>query len=160
MVSVENNYIFFVNREFNDPHPEDYIIRESIGNFTMAIDRSLGVACYKDTILGVSFRHDVYRFLFQNKCELSLADFKSDYFPHWWNQQYERFGRTSYIYRGRTIDFPIRTKCYLRWTRHTGFVKDSDGILQPKQRAFVEIVMFDVVKCSCTMPARTLKVAS
>ena len=38
-------YISICYREFIDPHPQEHAIQESIGNFTLAIDRSLRVEC-------------------------------------------------------------------------------------------------------------------
>ena len=103
----------FVHREFNDPHPEDHIIREPIGNFTVAIDMSRSEGYCRDTTLRVPFRHDVHNFLFQNKQELSLGDFESKYFPFWWNQHHECYGTINYTYHAHDICFLIRTKCYL-----------------------------------------------
>ena len=80
------HYISILYREFNNPHPQEHVIRESVGNFTLAIDRSLRVACLKKTVLQVPFRHDVVKFLFQDKQELNLGDFDNDYFPYGWNQ--------------------------------------------------------------------------
>ena len=63
--------------KFINSHPQEHVIRESIGNYTLAIDRSLRVECWRKT------RHDVARFLFQDKQELTLDDFDSNYFPFW-----------------------------------------------------------------------------
>ena len=44
----------------------------SVGHLLAAIDRSLRLACYRDTILRIPFSHEVFRYLFQNKLELTL----------------------------------------------------------------------------------------
>ena len=77
-------YISILYRDFTNSHPQEHVIRESVGNFTLAIDKSLRLECFKKTILRVPFRHDV-RFLFQDKQELNLDDFDNDYFPYGWN---------------------------------------------------------------------------
>ena len=110
---------------------QEHVIRESVGNFTLAIDKSLRLECFKKTILRVPFRHDVVRFLFQDKQELNLDDFDNDYFPYGWNQWYRQYGRTAHArICGRTIVFPIRMTCYLDWTRRNGYLRTADGTLQ------------------------------
>ena len=108
---------FVFHRQFANPHPQKHVVREAVGNFTLAIDRSLRVACFKNTVLRIPFRHDVVRFLFQDKDELTLDDFNNDYFPYGWNQWYQQHGSsTNVCYYGRTIVFPIKIQCYLQWT--------------------------------------------
>ena len=143
-------YTFFMYREFNNPHPQEYVVREAVGNFTLAIDRSLRVACTKNTILRIPFRHDVVRYLFQDKHELTLSDFDNNFFPYGWNQWYQQHGSpTNATYCGRTIVFPIRIKCYLQWTRPNGFVKNSDNTIQPKRQTFIEMIRVYIVKENC-----------
>ena len=140
----------FTCREFNNPHPQEHVIRESVGNFTLAIDKSLRVECFKNTVLRVPFRHDVFRFLFQDRQELNIADFNNDYFPYGWNQWYRKYGSTAHARScGRTIVFPIRMTCYLQWTRPNGFVKTLDGTLQQKQHTFIEMIRVHIVKDNC-----------
>ena len=62
-------YLFF--RDFDHPQPQEQTIRESVGHFLAAID-PYRVACYRDTILRIPFSHEVFRYLFQNKLELTL----------------------------------------------------------------------------------------
>ena len=143
-------YISICYREFINPHPQEHAIQESIGNFTLAIDRSLRVECWRKTKLRIHFRHDVFRFLFQDREELTLDDFDSNYFPYGWNQWYRQYGRTAHArYCGRTIVFPIRVTCCLDWTGCKGFVRTADGTLQPKQRSFVEMIKVHIVKENC-----------
>ena len=40
--------------------------------FLASIDRSLHVACSVDTVLRIAFSHDVFRYLFNDKTELTL----------------------------------------------------------------------------------------
>ena len=133
-----------------NPHPQEHVVREAIGHFTLAIDRSLRVACFKNTVLRIPFRHDVVRFLFQDKDELTLGDFNNDYFPYGWNQWYQQYGSsTNACYYGRTIVFPIKIQCYLQWTQPKGFVKNNDGTVTPKQRTFIEMLRVYIVKENC-----------
>jgi len=107
---------FSIHREFNNPHPLEHVIREAVGSFTLAIDRSIRVACFKNTVLRIPFRHDV-KFLFQDKHELTLGDFDNNFFPYGWNHCYQQHGSSiDASYYGRTIVFLIRIKCYLQWT--------------------------------------------
>ena len=48
-------YISFFYREFTNPHPQEHTIRESVGNFTLVIDKSLRLECFKKTILSRTF---------------------------------------------------------------------------------------------------------
>ena len=65
-----------------------------------------------------------------------------------WNQWYQqRHGSSSYY--GRTVVFPIRIKCYLQWTRPNGFVVNINGIVQPKQCTFKEMIRVSIVKANC-----------
>ena len=140
--------VFLHNREFDDPHPQEHVIRDSVGNFTVAVDRSLRKHCFINTVLRIPFRHDVVRFLFHDKDELTLEDFNNDYFPYGWNQWYKQHGNSGQYY-GHTIVFPIRIACYLQWTRPNGFVKNSDGTVRPKQCTFIEMLRVYIVKSNC-----------
>ena len=143
-------YISFFYRKFTNPHPQEHVIRESVGNFTLAIDKSLRLECFKKTILRVPFRHEVNRFLFQDKQELNLDDFDNDYFLYGWNQWYRQYGRTAHArICGHTIVFPIRMTCYLDWTRRNGYVRTVDGTLQQKQYTFTEMIKVRIVKENC-----------
>jgi len=84
-----NNYLF---RDFHHPQPQEQTITESVGHILAVIDRSLRVACYRDTVLRIPFSHDVYRFLFKQKTELTLQDINNTYFPPGWDQYYQQFG--------------------------------------------------------------------
>ena len=98
-------YLF--NRDFNHPQPQKQAIRESVGHFLAAIDRSLRVACYRDTILRIPFSHEVFRYLFQDKLELTLQDFSNTYFATGWDQCYRQFGSVNQTWCGQCIVFPL-----------------------------------------------------
>ena len=133
MIQLDCSYIPFWLRQFEDPQPPEYVIREAVGNFTLAIDRSLRVACFKNIVLRIPFRHDVVRYLFKDKVKLTLGDFNTEYFPYGWNQWYRQHGgSTNASYAGHTIVFPIRIQSFLEWTGCNGFVQDNDGTMTPK----------------------------
>ena len=41
--------------DYDDPHPQEHLIREDIANFTHSVDRSLRIACIKNTVLRIPF---------------------------------------------------------------------------------------------------------
>ena len=143
-------HALFSCRQYANPLPQEHIIKEAVGHFTLAIDKSLRVDCIRNTTLRIPFRHDVARFLFKNKDELTQDDFNSDYFPYGWNQWYRKHGDGDSVrYYGRTIVFPVRIECYLQWTRPNGFVMNTDNTVTPKQQTFVEMLRVDIVKTNC-----------
>ena len=101
-------------RDFHHSQPQEDTIRESVGHFLAAIDRSLRVECYRDTTLRIPFSHEVFRYLFRHKTKLTLRDFSSTYFLPGWDQCYRRFGSNASknpLWRGRCIEFPLEVKC-------------------------------------------------
>ena len=104
-----------------------------------------------NTTIRLPFRHDVFRYLFKDKDKnnLHINDFDSNYFPYGWNQWYRRYGNSSY--RGRTIVFPISIDCYLLWTRQKGYIKMTDGTVQPKPKTFTEMVRVHICKVNISM---------
>lgn len=134
-------------RKFNHLVPHDCEIREAVGNFTSALDRSLKKSCISNTTLRIQFRHDVYRFLFNDKTELAFGDFKEQYFPLGWNQWCKQYGKKDNpSYYGRTIVFPLKVHCYLQWTRPNSFIKLPDGTTRQKQKIFLEMIRVYVIK--------------
>ena len=140
-------YLFF--RDFDHPQPQEQTIRDSVGHFLAAIVRSLRVACYRDTILRIPFSHEVFRYLFQNKLELTLQDFSSTHFPPGWDQCYRQFGSVNQTWRGRCIVFPLSVRCVLRWSGRSSFVRQQDGTFTPKPRIAEEILRVCITKISC-----------
>jgi len=65
------------------------------------------------------------------------------YFGDEWNQCLDEDGV------GRCIVFPIKIRSFLKWTRQNCFVRQQDGILQPKRRVFVEMVRVYIRKINC-----------
>ena len=136
-------------RNFNHPQPQEHIIRECVDRFLAALDRSLGVACYKDTVLRIAFSHDVFRYLFHDKTELTLQDFSSTYFPPGWDQCYHQFGSTNPTWRGRCNVFPLRVRCVLRWSRRSSFVRQQDGTFTRKPAILEELLRIRITKINC-----------
>ena len=134
------------NRKFDHPQPPDSVIRQAVGNFTSAIDKTLRKLCITDTKLKIQFRHDVYRFLFNDKKELVLDDFDERYFPLGWNQCCKKHGRDDPSYYGHTIVFPLEVDCYLQWTGRNSFIKLPDGTVRQKHRTFLEMLSIKLVK--------------
>ena len=136
-----------LHRKFNHPVPEDCTIREAVGNFTSAMDKSLRKSCIITNILRIQFRHDVFRFLFGDKTELALGDFDEQYFSLGWNQWCRQYGTDDNpSYYGHSIVFPLKVHSYLQWTRQNSFMKLPDGTVQQKQRTFLEMIRVDVIK--------------
>lgn len=134
--------------------PQEHLIREAVGEFTHSIDRSLKKKCTHDTTIRLPFRHDIFHYLFKDKDKnnLQLHDFDSNYFPYGWNQWYRRYGDSdSASYCGRAIAFPIRIECYSQWTRQTGFMKLTDGTVQPKPKTFTEMIRVHICKVNISM---------
>ena len=67
-------------RLFDAPKPPDDITAHAVGNFTLAMDRSLRAGTTKSTQVTVEFRHDVFKYLFNNKINLSAQDFPCKWF--------------------------------------------------------------------------------
>ena len=123
-------------RDFHHPQPQEQTIRESVGCFLAAIDRSLRVACYRDTVFRIAFSHEV---LFKQKTELTIQDFNSTYFPSGWNQCYQQFGSINPTWHGRCIVSLLRVKYILRFSNQNSFVKQQDGTFTHKPR-IVEVL--------------------
>ena len=73
-------------RSFDTPKPCSDVIQDSVGTFTVELDRSLRRGSCRDFIINVNFRHDVFRFLFNNKTTLYFNDFDKKYLKEGWNQ--------------------------------------------------------------------------
>ena len=139
--------ICYYYRKFNHPVPKDGTIREAVGNFTSAMDRSLRKSCIRASILRIQFRHDVFRYLFGNKKELVLGDFDEHYFPSGYNQWCRQYGTDDNpSYYGHSIVFLLKVRTYLQWTRRNSVFKLPDRTLQQKQRTFLEMIRVDVIK--------------
>ena len=133
----------YLYRLYDNPQPQEHLIREAAAQFTYSIDRSLRTECIRNTVIRLPFRHDIFRFLFKDKDtdKLQLTDFTTEYFPYGWNQWCQQYsGSDGLMYCGRTIVFPIRIRSYLQWTKPNSFVKLTDGTIQPKQRTFIEMI--------------------
>ena len=134
-------------RNFHHPQPQE-TIRDSVGHFLAAIDRSLRVEYYRDTTLRIPFLHEVFRYLFRHKTKLTLHDFSSTYFPLGWDQCYRRFGSDASktpLWRGRCIVFPLEVKCVLQSSKHSSFIK-QDGTYVPKPVVLEEIIRMCITK--------------
>ena len=143
------NVVLF--RNFNHPQPQEDLIRDAVGQFTYNIDRSLRKGCTCNTTIRLPFRHDIFHYLFKDKDinDLQLNDFDSMYFPYGWSQWYRRYGNSDNAsYCGRAIVFPIRIECYLQWTRQNGFIKLTDGTVQPKPKTFIEMIRIYICKAN------------
>ena len=146
-----DSFIPSAHRDFYHPQPLEETIRESVGRFLAAIDRSLRVKCYRDTTLRIPFSHAVFRYLFRDKTKLTLRDFSSTYFPSGWDQCYRRFGSDASrnpLWRGRCIVFPLDVKCVLRSSKRSSFIK-QDSTYVPKPVVLEEIIRVCITKINC-----------
>jgi len=50
---------------------------------------------------------------------------------------------------GRSIHFPIKMRCFLKWSTPNSFVKHADGTLRQKRRIFIEMVRVYIRKVNC-----------
>ena len=139
-------------RLFDTPNPPDDIIAHTVGNFTLAIDRSLRAGTTKSTQVSIEFRHDVFKYFFNNKTSLSAEDFPSKWFVDGWDQCYfERRGHNEQHkhYNGYRVLYPVTVNSkHLAWSR-TKFCKNSSSNIVSKRQVFVEIVSFSIRKVSC-----------
>ena len=117
---MQSGFVLF--SKFDDPaRPQEDLLRDSIADFTHAIDKTLKTDCHKSTVIRIRFHHDILRFLFNHKNlgRLQLEDFDTEFFPYGWNQRLQQYHGESgeAEYYGRGIDFPIKIEPYLNWTR-------------------------------------------
>ena len=142
-------------RLFDAPKPPDDITAHAVGNFTLAMDRSLRAGTTKSTQVTVEFRHDIFKYLFNNKINLSAQDFPCKWFVNGWDQCY--FERRSHRnehkhYNGYRLLYPVIVKNkYLAWSR-SKFCQNSSSTssVTSKRQVFVEMVSFSVRKVSCS----------
>jgi len=60
-----NGEHIFIYSEFNNPSPEEHIVRHYVALLRIEIDRSLKANCLKHTEIRIpGFRFDVFKFLF------------------------------------------------------------------------------------------------
>lgn len=141
-----------LHRLFDAPNPSDKEIAHTVGNFTLAVDRSLRVGTTRSTQIIVEFRHDVFKCLFSNKMHLSAQDFPAKWFVDGWDQCFfERRGHNEQHkhYNGYRVLYPVTVNSkHLAWSK-TKFYKDSNGSIVCKRQVFVEMVSFSVRKVSC-----------
>ena len=81
-------YVTPAYRAFNNPSPQDDIVREHVSLLNIEIARSLKAYCTKHTNFTLPFRFDVFKFLFKdyNKKKLYSCDFDPRYFTLGWDQ--------------------------------------------------------------------------
>jgi len=158
------------SRSFNNPNPQEYVVRAHVAAFTLAITRSLHTENTKQTYLRIIFQGDVFKFLFGNCNDALLypCDFDPHYFTPGWEQFSERDDEEECEdegesddesddssqspddkYYGHTIVFPLKVKWRLSWGPSNGFFRDSDGTYVPKPRTFVEQLTIKLVKRNC-----------
>ena len=118
----------------------------------MAIDRSLRAGTTKSTTVKVEFRHDIFKFLFQNKQQLTSQDFPSKWFVDGWDQCYferRRYNGQHRHYNGYRLIYPITINSkYLVWSK-SKFFKDDNNRIVYKSKVFVEMISFNLRKASC-----------
>ena len=84
------------------------------------MQRNLDYGALSDGTIRTNFRHDVYKFLFNDKQQLGLNDFDTDYFRPDWNQSLtQHSGKKQTKYTGCRVVFPIKATLYLEHTKKT-----------------------------------------
>jgi len=110
------------------------------------MQRNLDYGALSDGTNRTHFRHDVYRFLFNDKQQLGLDDFDTDYFRPDWNQSLTRYiGKKQTKYTGCRVVFPIKATLYLEYTKQRHYC-DIGGTVHVKPRRFIEKVRFKFIK--------------
>ena len=153
-------------RSFNNPSPEEYVVRRHVAEFTLEIARSLRTDNTKHTYIRMSFRGDVFKFLFGdcNKTRLYQHDFYLQYFTPGWEEFSEKdieeegededesddsSQSPDDKFYGHTIVFPLKVKWRLSWGPSNGFFRNSDGTYVPNPRTFIEQLTIKLIKHNC-----------
>jgi len=114
------------------------------------VNRSLKLGVNLFTSFTISFRTDVFRFLFDGKGRESpfrnglfydSDAFDATYFPVEWNVAHDRLGD------GCKVLFPIRMHSKLKWAT-TVYKKEADDVV-PKSKSFTEVCTIWLVKQRC-----------
>ena len=135
-------------RSFIQPSPHHRTVADNISNFITAVQSSLRVGTVRNSKFLVSFRCDVFVFLFHDKGSgisgkrgrmFSEADFDLKYFSSDWFVSYDKLGD------GCKIQFPIHLNSFVRFSPLT-YTKDSnDDIIVPRPRDFTELLSVSIV---------------
>ena len=134
-------------RSFQHPTIDDDIIEDNVERLLARIRDSLrrGSSVYRN--FSLEFRHDVFRYFWGGKRQLTFEDFNSPYFDIGFDQCYKtNDGDHDY---GVKIDFPIKVRLYIKQARKA-FYKDTDGILQTKSTQFAEVLYVTLNKRNCS----------
>jgi len=99
-------------RSFNNPTIDDDIIEDNVERLLAKIRDSLrrGSSVYRS--ISLEFRHDVFRYFWGEKRQLTFKDFDSPYFDIGFDQYYKtNDGDHDY---GVKMDFPIKIRLYIK----------------------------------------------
>ena len=140
--------IFLFYRSYYAPRPHSDIIQDSVGTFTVELDKSLRRGSCRDFKVHVIFRHDVYRFLFNDKMTLYSNDFNNKYFKEGWDQCFSDYRDDDDYNTGHKLEYPVKSRLYLKWTKK-GHYRNSSGSIVSKLCSFVEMVVFNIKKVNC-----------
>ena len=113
-----NIVVLFIYRYFNKPKPSQEIIQDNIDRLKRTVLESLrGKGVLQTATL--EFRHDVFRFLFRNKCPnatnkswtlYNSEDFSAPFWPSSWDSFYNQHGE------GYRIAYPVKMRILLGMT--------------------------------------------
>ena len=131
-------------RQFRRPRPDVAVIQMAVDSLRVAVERHLKSKCR--LAVKVSFRFDVFGFLFGNKgisrdgwLFFMKGDFLPQYFPPGWDSWEDSHGQ------GIKVFYPIRMKIFLSWSPkkyHGG--SQGSSVLCP--RGFEENLSFNFTK--------------
>ena len=97
-------------RSYETPTPSSDIVQDNLGRLILAIDNSLRKGASRNFYIHVIFRHDVYRYLFDNKTNLFRNDFNSKYFKEGWDQCYKDYRIDDNHNYGVKLLYPVQCR--------------------------------------------------
>lgn len=109
------------------------------------MDTSLRKGSRKDFMIYVNFRHDVFRYLFNNKTTLYHNDFDIKYFKEGWDQCFSNYRDDDDYNIGHKLAYPVICRMYFRWSK-TGHYRNCSGSIVNRSLSFVEMVSFKIKK--------------
>ena len=136
----------FTCRSYEAPSPDHRAIADSVSSLVTAVQNSLRHGCVRNCMFVISFRCDVFNFLFSGKGSLihgkkgryySEADFDPTYFYVNWFVSYSKLGD------GCKLEFPIILRSYVKFSPCT-YTKNDDNVVA-RPRDFTELLSVSVV---------------
>ena len=129
----------------NPPCPDKELTKFCISNFILEVDKCLRLGSSGRQIINVNFRHDLFRFLFNEKKQLYISDFMHPEFTPGWEQCIQHYETQQNIHGVRVL-FPIEvSRMYIQLLPKGHYVNVNRRILK-KGGTFKEMISFRVRK--------------